>query len=276
VEGPARFIGGNTGERVYVTADAPNQLVKLRVQVGDCVSRPIEFTAFTVSPLSVKTTVWIVGNKDGTYFARTEDEVRTMMTEVNRIYEQIGVSFYIDSISFTNRDEWLDLTIKGNNKYYDYKRRRKLVDLETRTEGFELYFVGNISERSLANTDAFGIVLSTNANAEVIAHEIGHSFGCADIYGVKKSDRRVPLSSNHVFEERIESDWSNGTGCRYYSVGITQTAIIKRLLMCGYAYPEKIDLSFGSVYGYTKYDEEGLTDVGFFRGASRRKPIYHK
>jgi hypothetical protein len=122
VEGPARFIGGNTGERVYVTADAPNQLVKLRVQVGDCVSRPIEFTAFTVSPLSVKITVWIVGNKDGTYFARTEDEVRTMMTEVNRIYEQIGVSFYIDSISFTNRDEWLDLTIKGNNKYYDYKR----------------------------------------------------------------------------------------------------------------------------------------------------------
>ena len=45
VEGSARFVGGDTGSKVYVTTDVPDQTVKLRVQVGDCVSRPIEFTA---------------------------------------------------------------------------------------------------------------------------------------------------------------------------------------------------------------------------------------
>ena len=34
-----------------------------------------------------------------------------MMADVNKIYEQIGVSFYIDSISYTNRDEFLDVSI---------------------------------------------------------------------------------------------------------------------------------------------------------------------
>ena len=124
VEGSARFVGGDTGSKVYVTSDVPNQVVKLRVQVGDCVSRPIEFTAFTVEPLSVKTTVWIVRDDRGNNAARTADEVRTMMSEVNRIYEQIGVSFYIDSISYTNRSEWMDI----EDEEYDTLRRRKKIN----------------------------------------------------------------------------------------------------------------------------------------------------
>jgi hypothetical protein len=46
--------------------------------------------------------------------------------------------------------------------------------------------------------------------------------------------------------------------------------------MCGHGYRERSDLSSGSVFGYTKYDEEGLVDIGFFRGSSRRSPIYHR
>ena len=109
VEGPAAFVGGDRGSKVYVTATEPNQVVKLRVQVGDSVSRPIEFMAFTVDPLNVKLTVWIVRDDRGEYAARNPVEVTNMVAEVNRIYEQIGVSFYIDSISYTNRDDWLDL-----------------------------------------------------------------------------------------------------------------------------------------------------------------------
>ena len=84
------------------------------------------------------------------------------------------------------------------------------------------------------------------------------------------------MSSNNVDITRAELDWSNGAGCRYYSSDITQSKIIKRLIMCGHGYRERGDLSSGSVYGYTKYDDEGLVDIGFFRGSSRRSPIYHR
>jgi hypothetical protein len=277
VEGSARFVGGDTGSKVYVTSDVPDQTVKLRVQVGDCVSRPIEFTAFMVEPLSVKTTVWIVRDDRGNNAARTADEVRTMMSEVNRIYEQIGVSFYIDSISYTNRNDWLDISIRRNGKVVcDSEKRRELVNLSKNTNGFELYFINKISESATANKTNYGIVLSTNATAHTVAHEIGHSFGCSDIYCIMKSDKRTPLSSNQVDMSRAELDWSNGTGCRYYPNDITQSKLIKRLIMCGHGYRERGDLSSGSVFGYTKYDEEGLVDIGFFSGSSRRSPIYHR
>ena len=277
VEGSARFVGGDTGSKVYVTSDVPNQAVKLRVQVGDCVSRPIEFTAFTVEPLSVKTTVWIVRDDSGNNAARTADEVRAMMTEVNKIYEQIGVSFYVDSISYTNRRDWLDISIQRNGKVVcDSEKRREIVNLSKNTNGFELYFINKISKSATANKTNYGIVLSTNATARTVAHEIGHSFGCSDIYCVKKSDRRTPLSSDNVNITRAELDWSNGVGCRYYSSDITQSKIIKRLIMCGHSYRDRGDLSSGFVYGYTKYDEEGLVDIRFFTGSSRRSPRYHR
>ena len=276
VEGPAAFVGGDRGSKVYVTATEPNQVVKLCVQVGDSISRPIEFTAFTVEPLSVKLTVWIVGDCEGTYFARGADEVTNMVSEVNRIYEQIGVSFYIDSISYTNRGDWLDLRNDDENEHCDLNRRKELIDIEKDTNGLELYFVNRVSKRALANQSNQGVVLTTNATAKTLAHELGHCFGCHDIYCVSKTDLKTPLSSDKVEESRIQMDWNNGTGVRYYSLDMTQSKLIRRLMMCGHAYDERADLSAGSVYGFTRKDKEGLVDVGFFRSGSRRQPIYHK
>jgi hypothetical protein len=270
-------VGGDTGSKVYVTSDIPNQIVKLRVQVGDCVSRPIEFTAFAVEPLSVKTTVWIVGNKDGTYFAQTENEVRSMIEEANRIYEQIGVSFYIDSISYTNRRELLDLSISQNNvEVCDLQRRRQLVDMAKNTNGFELYFINRISEIAAANSDRYGIVLSTNATARGLAHEFGHAFGCADIYHVKVSDRKTWISNDAACEASAKLDWNNGSGCRYYKSDVRQSNVICTLLMCGFQFPDSLDIGAGFIHGFNKNDEEGNIDVGFFRSGERRKPTYHK
>ena len=140
VEGSAEFMGADFGSKVYVKANTANEVVKLRVQVGDCVSRPIEFTAFAVEPLSVKTTVWIIRDDRGRYAARTPIEVTNMMNEVNRIYEQIGVSFYIDSISYTNKSDWLDLHREGDPlKREDYQERRRLVNIMKNT-GIESKF----------------------------------------------------------------------------------------------------------------------------------------
>ena len=279
VEGLARFVGGDTGSKVYVTSDVPNQVVKLRVQVGDCVSRPIEFTAFTVEPLSVKTTVWIVRDDRGNNAARTADEVRTMMFEVNRIYEQIGVSFYIDSISYTNRNDWLDLRISpGHDDRCNLIIRREMVDVTKNSIGLEFYFVNCISKSSAANADMFGIVVSTNASAKGLAHEIGHAFGCSDIYHAKKIQGQiVTLPDRMAYKEHAEYDWNNGSGCRYYPRSVTQDQLIASLLMCGYQYPQIGDLSFGSVYGFVKKDDiPGMVDVGFFRGGVRRSIQLHR
>jgi hypothetical protein len=277
VEGSARFVGGDTGSKVYVTSDVPNQVVKLRVQVGDCVSRPIEFTAFTVEPLSVKTTVWIVRDDSRNNAARTADEVRAMMTEVNRIYEQIGVSFYIDSISYTNKGEWLEVRRWDGNKYVkDLVKRRELVDVSKNTDGLELYFVDKTSDRAAADSDAYGIVLSSKATAKGLAHELGHAFGCSDVYHVKKSDRQTPIQDNELKQSLVQLDWNNGTGCRYYPSNATQSNVICSLLMCGYQFSKALDLSAGSIHGYTQNDQEGLVDVGFFRSGTRRNVIKHK
>ena len=279
VEGPAEFMGADFGSKVYVKANTANEVVKLRVQVGDCISRPIEFTAFSVEPLSVKTTVWIICDDRGRYAARTPIEVTNMMNEVNRIYEQIGVSFYIDSISFTNRSEWLDLRIEpGHNDKCNYRVRRELVNVTKDSAGIELYFIDYVAKDALANANMFGIVLSTNATTSMLAHELGHAFGCRDIYHAKKNNGQViTLPDKKASKEHAQYDWNNGSGCRYYHSGITQDNVIASLLMCGYSYSKTGDMSFGSIYGFARKDNlAGLVDVGFFRGCVRKLIQYHK
>jgi hypothetical protein len=200
-----------------------------------------------------------------------------MMTEVNKIYEQIGVSFYIDSISYTNKGEWLEVRRWDGNKYVkDLVKRRELVDVSKNTDGLELDFVDKTSDRAAADSDAYGIVLSSKATAKGLAHELGHAFGCSDIYHVKKSDRRTPIQDNELKQALVQLDWNNGTGCRYYPSNATQSNVICSLLMCGYQFSKALDLSAGSIHGYTQNDQEGLVDVGFFRSGTRRNVIKHK
>ena len=274
-EGSARFVGGNTGKRVRVASDVPDQCVRIRAQVGDCRSRPIEFKAFVVEPVSVKTTVWIVGNDDGTYYARDTASISNMMAEVNKIYEQIGVSFYIDSISFTNRQEWLDLQI-GNGTKYNVAKRRNVADITKTSGGIELYFIDNICRRSTANHDQYGIVVSTNGTAVTVAHEIGHAFGLADVYPWQKHKPHSALSDMSLHESHAPDDWSNGEGYRYYGRGVNQSMLIRRLLMCGFNLESRRDLSFGSIYGYTFDNEAGMAYTGFFSGNLRRPPPAHQ
>ena len=267
VEGSAWFVGGKDyGTRVRVASNTPGQRVKLRVQIGDCRSRPIEMCSYVVDPMDVKLTVWIVGDDTGEYYANNEVSVRDMVAGANKIYEQAGVRFYIDSISYTNRDDWLDL---GKDDKY-VLRRQELVSLTSNSGGLELYFVRTVKQDVIANDNKYGMVLSGASTAKVLAHEIGHCFRCPDIYYVKKSDGRTPLQELFVNESHCEHDWSNGSGCRYYKSDISQVDLIKRLLMCGKDIADARDLSLGSVHGYTKFDGEGPVDVGLFNSGYRR------
>ena len=274
IEGNAWFVGGNTGDLVRVASDTSDQVVRLRAKIDDCRSRPIEMLACVTESLSVKLTVWIVG--DGSYYARDAASVSNMIEDVNRLYTQAGVSFYIDSISFTNRQDWLDIS---DGDSCNLVKRRELVNLTQDSGGLELYFIDRISRTAAANHDSYGIVISTNGTWRSVAHEIGHAFGCADIYPYKRlqDETVLNLPSSHVCEERLPFDWNNGTGCRYYPTGIKQEYVIRQLLMYGRNNFEGKDIPFGSVYGFVRpTNEPGLVDVGFFRSGRRRSIILHR
>ena len=257
-----------------MASDAPGQCVRLRAQVGDCRSRPIEMKALVVEPLSVKTTVWIVGNDDGTYYARDGASISNMIAEVNKTYEQIGVSFYIDSIAYTNRNEWRKLH-NNSAKGYDVIKRRELTNVVKMSDGIELYFIDELARGKNANHDRYGIVVSTNGTAITVAHEIGHAFGLADIYPTREQKPHWALPDPMLFAGHAPDDWSNGDGCRYYRMGLSQEDLIQRLIMCGFGVHGRYDLSFGMIYGYAADGVDGMINVGFFSGNNRRMPIFH-
>ena len=268
-----RFGRKLLGPVAFAKATVPGQKVTLRAQVDDCRSRPIEISAHVVTQQVVKLTVWIVGNKDGTYYASDAANVSNLIVGVNKIYEQIGVSFYVDSISYTNSEEWLDIS---SNSGCDAIKRRRLTDITQNSGGLELYFIDKVSPIALGNHDRYGIVLSTNVTAKIISHEIGHAFGSSDVYPTRRVGGAAPLPDSSVCEARAPGDWSNGEGCRYYMPGLTQKDLIGRLLMCGFGYPDAIDLSTGSIYGYGRHSQSaGLVDTGFFSSSGRMQIIFH-
>jgi hypothetical protein len=231
--------------------------------------------AFVVEPLSVKTTVWIVGNRNGTHYARDASAVSNIMADVNRIYEQVGVSFDIDSISLTNRYDWLDLRRNDSSSGYDVGKRRELANISKMTGGIELYFIDELARDKTANHDRYGIVVSTNGTAATVAHEIGHAFGLADVYPTRRQKPHLVLPDSSLFAGHAPDDWSNGDGCRYYRKGLAQEDVIRRLIMCGYGVHGRCDLSFGMIYGYAPDGVDGMVNVGFFSGNYRRMPIFH-
>ncbi len=280
-EGDARFVGGDTGERVRVASDVANQVVTLRAQIGDAVSRPIEMKAHVVEPVRVKTTVWIVRDDFGGNAARSAADVTNVIAEVNRVYAQIGVSFYIDSISYTNDSDLLDLTDGTLSNGRDHLMVSELVNLSQNTDGVELYFVNDVGGGALGCSNDYGSIVSASGDALTVAHELGHSFRTSanspclkDVYPHGKRNASLALLHNEISRAHLYDDWNNGTGLRYYENGKSQSDVIKRLLMCGIRYPNIGDLSAGQVYGLREDNAETTVDVGFFTGNIRKLPSH--
>ena len=279
VEGDAWFVGANTGERVRVASDTPGQRVKLRAQIGDCRSHPPEVSAYVVNPLSVKVTVWIVGNRYGTYYAADESRVRGMVAGANKIFEQVGISFYIDSITYTNRNDLLSIVkehISNVPEEISYRQEllNELVGFSQNTQGVELYFIDEIAHKIKGLNNPSGIVLANTADAEVLAHELGHACGAKDIYPHNKYDANVFLHFDSVVEDNLPDDWNNGEGFRYYEALQTQEDTINRLLMRGFHRPGSLDMTSGRVRGFNDSSFETIVDVGFFEDGQRRTPSH--
>lgn len=182
----------------------------------------------------VKLCCWIVGNNDGiTGFSASE--VTNLIQGVNQIYRQVAMSFEIDSLSFTNNTYLSDLV------YSNRTQCGAICNITNNTGALELYFIHDLNGVPTAFHSRNGIVISPDANARTVAHEIGHACNLRDIYDAHQDADAVV--SGLPSKERMPDDWGS------YPPSLTHQDILKRLLMYGFRSDVKTDISYGDIFG---------------------------
>ena len=271
------------GTEVAVTPSVAGEYtLEVEIDGYDGPSPFIKFKGVTETVTSVR--AWILGNN--THYSRTEAEVRAMFEGVNEIYRQAGMRFVVESVTYTNMPGYLDLEDDA-----DYSTKlRTLCDVASNTGGLEFYFVDRIkggehmacNVKSGLNGSIFGIVVSTNAIALTLAHEVGHSCGLYDIY--ESHDGTSLQVTGDISKSRLPDDWGCNGDARFYPAGLNQVGLINRLLMHGFGSSStsvaNLDLSYGDVYGLYRIPTltgdawfTNLVSVGFAKYANRN-PVH--
>ena len=294
-EGAVNFVGSNVNTgRVVTVEGARTGQVFLSASIGDSESVSPTFMMQVVTETTVRLRVWIIGN--GSQWARTETGVRDAVAVANDIYRQVGVTFeLVEPIIMTNIPSAYNPTI--GVEYPERWKVDQVVSLAEGTDGLECYFINHFYDE--ATTVGYncpsGMVLTSFADGQTLAHEIGHAFGLRDIYvsNASKTNNVVTLKAVGVDErpssDRLELDWNCGCdghgagGVRYYGKSLMMRDIIERLLMNGDGPARGRDISYGSVFGVL-YEGEGKLDgdwrvdqtpVGFFSDpGATRNPIH--
>ena len=225
-----------------------------------------------------------------------------MIAPLNDIYRQVGVSFYLDSVTVTNIPGAYSLLYDSTtNDVWNFDR---LVDIGHGTGGIECYFVNDLvcadgSPGPVGANSSGGIVLTARASAHTLAHEIGHAFGLKDIYAANTGigERVPPGEEKSVGLQRMcfacsTSDWNGGCGgsgeggCRYYPSDTRLYAVLYRLLMYGQEMsdePRSCDITHGNVRGVwydtignSKIWDDDDAPVGFFVNLRRKNSPAHE
>jgi len=178
---------------------------------------------------------------DGHHVGFTND-IPGLITNVNHIYRQAGMSFTQASVAYTNNQEWY--------RHSDSNHiQRAIVDSRTGTEGLEVYIVSRLEPDVAGTTYPYkGILMVGTGSVRTLAHEIGHECGLSDIYTsvLGLYPLTMPLSRDHL----SPADWNNGPGPQeYYPRGLPLSTVIERCLMFGYT-SGGYDLPMDRVKGY--------------------------
>jgi hypothetical protein len=234
---------------------------------------------------------------EGNKKAREIEDVQNMIAPLNDIYRQVGVSFYLDSVTVTNIPAAYDLLYSSaTNGMWN---RGRLIDIGRNTGGIECYFVNDFimsdgTKPPVAVYNTRGIALSARADVVTLAHEIGHAFGLRDVYATNTGlgEAIQPGCEESVEAQMMcyscsQSDWNGGSlgygdgGCSYYPPETTLCSVLYRLLMYGeesQERPQGIDITCGYVNGVWYTENEGsktwygnLAPVGFFTNHFKTK-----
>ena len=302
-DGTVSFASSPTGRTVRVTGVTTGK-VFLAVHFGDSKSEPPQFEINVVDPITVKLRAWVIGN--GNSWPKTESQIRSMVSQANDIYAQVGVTIdLVEPIVMTNIPAAYNVALRTDlSEVWSCER---LCNLAINTDGLECYFVNEIINDSMDEPSniwtmgvngSHGMILPKHANGTALAHEIGHSFGLSDIYKdntayIEETLNLVKLEENELVRaEFLSGDWSYGCigrgegGCGFYKKGLKMTALIDRLLMNGLVVEssEVKDITAGNVYGVwysgdPKVKENWRLDVapvGFFYNENRKQSPKHE
>jgi len=246
---------------------------QLEVLIGGRERQAPTFTLKVVEPQTFKITAWIVSN-DKQKPARQIEDVQAMIAPLNDIYRQVGVSFYLDSITVTNIPDAYNALYDEPSSPTSTWTFDDIVGISSGTGGLECYFIKQFvdSADTLAANSSSGMVVACDADYLVVAHEIGHAFGMRDIYSSNEKDKSaddplISLNSGDLASyTHMMDDWSGGCdghgagGARYYESGALMTEILSRMLMNGLrgSNDNARDITAGMVYGvYYSLDASG-------------------
>ena len=302
-EGAISFASCPTGRTVRVTGVSSGK-VYLAVHFGDSKSEPPQFEINVVDPITVKLRAWVIGN--GNSWPKTESQIRSMVSQANDIYAQVGVTIdLVEPIVMTNIPAAYNVDL--GDDLAEYWSCERLCNLAINTDGLECYFVNEIIKDDMEESTniwtmgvngSYGMVLTKHANGTALAHEIGHAFGLSDIYKdntayINEMLNPLKIDENEMVRaEFLSGDWSYGCigrgegGCGFYKKGLKMTVVIDRLLMNGLVdgSSEMKDMTAGNVYGVwysgdSKVNENWHLDVapiGFFYNENRKQHPKHE
>ena len=293
------FVGGNTGRNVHVRGVSPGD-AELEVIIGGRTCQAPTFPLKVVQPQMFKITAWIVEDENEKKARKVED-VFSMITPLNDIYRQVGVSFCLDSVIVTNIPAAYNLIYDEDpNGGWDFER---LVDIGQGTGGIECYFVNdfimaNGEKPPMAANSRKGLVMSARAGATTLAHEIGHAFGLSDVYvsayegqSGYSTPSTLSVATNFISYACAPFDWNGGChgrgggGSRYYQNSTRMLTIVPRFLMYGVHRVNDIrrDITIGPVDAVNYigsgdstvwYDE--FAPIGFFENGEKKSSPNHE
>ena len=195
------------------------------VVLGDCaVSSPVPLRCAVVGA-------------DDQPFPMNVETLSNRIVEVNRIFRQVAMSFRIDSVVFTNDDSFLEIDLDNANQ------RERLYSMLPNGDGLKVFFVNAIVTDDAAVWNPFGIIVKSSASVSDVAHELGHACGLEDVYDEITGSNFVISVTGRAARERMPDDWGR------YSGQPSQSEMVQRLLMYGFAGRSGVDISYGDVDG---------------------------
>ena len=304
----ARGDAGRRGRNVCVYGAAPGD-VDLDIRIGDVgssvgsSSRP-RFTARVVDWSDVKVTCFVAGDGSGAPICETS-EIDDMILKANEVLRQVGVRLHREGpVGVLDLPQNGVIAADEQSVVDDMVSFSNLVDHVSDTGGLEVYVVGSI--RDVENEEGEltaglhcnrGIAVGRQGGLGLtLAHEVGHALGMRDIYAVGNGES---LTLEEVREDFLQHDWNHGCSgpsdrlphwdgdagagsARYYTPGLLQSALIRRMLMNGLSDSEGcgLDITYGSVFGYDKEGAKESVATGMFYDGdpvpnNTRQPEHH-
>ena len=252
------FVSGNTGTNITIKAIAEGEAILYAIPKG-FIGRPPEFNIQVTNKRPAKATVFLVCDDSGNPPAGVDESTITnRFIRANPEVAQFGIELQIESISRTNNAAWhtMPRDVDVDAAYAQMSR------VYAPTNNLKIFFVGIMNGgNTLGFNGSYAMAIASNASDTTFPHEVGHAHGLPDIYPYRRNRAGVMLTvTGLVAQNRMDAlDWGAG----YYPSDLTQSNLINRVLMCGYANPERGHLPHGKIEGLNVNAIPGMIGVGF-------------